>query len=165
MAPTKTSTDPPTTEQQFISFLLTQKQWGMIPTSQLTETVNLGLDSIVQIPDLPPAVVGVCGWRGEVLWLVDLSYALGLSPLLSTDYQPAKCNVLRVSVNQQNFGIIVAEVRQLFRCDPSSLRLEFPAPFNSEATQLLHGTFAAAKQTNVVSVNLGALLETLRSPT
>ena len=160
-----TSTDPPIAEQQFISFLLTQRQWGMIPTSQLTETVNLGLDSIVQIPDLPPAVVGVCGWRGEVLWLVDLSYALGLSPLLSTDYQPAKCNVLRVAVNQQNFGIIVAEVRQLFRCDQNSLRPELPAPFKADVAPLLEGTFTAAKQTQVVSVNLGALLETLRSPT
>ncbi|AFY38019.1 CheW protein [[Leptolyngbya] sp. PCC 7376] len=164
MAP-KTSTDPPTTEQQFISFLLTQKLWGMIPTSQLTETVNLGLDSIVQIPDLPPAVVGICGWRGEVLWLVDLSYALGLPPLLSTDYQSAKCNVLKVTINQQSFGILVAEVRQLIRCDSTKIQAKLPDSFKPEVAPLLNGSFAAMKDTSVVSVNLGALLETLRSPT
>ncbi|OKH19753.1 chemotaxis protein CheW [[Limnothrix rosea] IAM M-220] len=164
MAP-KTSTDPPTTQKQFISFLLTQKVWGMVQTSQLTETINLELGKIVQIPDLPPAVVGVCGWRGEVLWLVDLSYALGLAPLLSADYQSDKCNVLKVTVNQQSFGILVAEVRQLMRCDPQDIQTGLPVPFKAEVAPLIAGHLTTTGNIQVTSFNLEALLETLRSPT
>ena len=164
MAP-KTSTDPPTAQKQFISFLLTQQVWGMIPTHQLTETINLELGKIVQIPDLPPAVIGVCGWRGEVLWLVDLSYALGLAPLLSADYQSSKCNVLRVTVNQQSFGVLVAEVRQLMRCDPQDIQAGLPVPFKTEVAPLIAGSLTREGNAQVTSFNLETLLETLRSPT
>lgn len=161
MAPT--TTDPPPTTTQYISFLLTQQVSGMFPTSQLTETVNLELGQIVQIPDLPPAVVGICGWRGEVLWLVDLSYTLGLSPLLSTDYQSAKCNVLKVTINQQTFGLLVAEVRQLVRCDRQNIQPDLPKSFSPEVAPLIEGHFTASKQTELISINLEALLDSLHS--
>ena len=165
MAPKTQPSPPDSSTQQFISFLLNQDVWGMIPTTQLTETINLELGTIVQIPDLPPAVIGVCSWRGEVLWLVDLSYAIGLPPLLSTDYQSAKCNVLKVTVNQQSFGILVAEVRQLVRCDRAKIQDGIPSPLKLESAQLVEGFFTAAKNTHILSIDLQGLLENLRSPT
>lgn len=134
----------------------------MIPTHQLTETINLELGKIVQIPDLPPAVVGVCGWRGEVLWLVDLAYALGLSPLLGADYQSAKCSLLRVSVNQHNFGLLVMEVGQLVRCDRQELVPGIPSQINPEAAPLVDGQYSPSQGKLLLSVNLEALLATLR---
>lgn len=167
MAPQTQSSSPDTSsQQQFISFLLNDGIWGMIPTTQLTETVNLELGTIIQIPDLPPAVIGVCGWRGEVLWLVDLSYALGLPPLLSTDYQSAKCNVLKVTVNQQSFGILVAEVRQLVRCDRQHIQGGIPSSLKLEAAdQLVDGFYAAVKDIQILNIDLASLLDMLRSPT
>lgn len=136
----------------------------MIPTTQLMETVNLELGTIVQVPDLPPAVIGVCNWRGEVLWLVDLSLALGLPSLLGTDYQSAKCNVLKVTVNQQSFGILVAEVRQLVRCDRQKIQPGIPSSLEFEAAQLVEGFYAATQDIKILSIDLAGLLEMLRSP-
>lgn len=147
---------------QYISFLMSGSVGGMIPTHQLTETINLELGKIVQIPDLPPAVVGVCGWRGEVLWLVDLAYALGLSPLLGADYQSAKCSLLRVSVNQHNFGLLVMEVGQLVRCDRQELVPGIPSQINPEAAPLVDGQYSPSQGKLLLSVNLEALLATLR---
>lgn len=147
---------------QYISFLMSGAVGGMIPTHQLTETINLELGQIVQIPDLPPAVVGVCGWRGEVLWLVDLAYALGLSPLLSPDYQSAKCSLLRVSVNQHNFGLLVTEVGQLVRCDRQDLIPGVPSQIPPGAETLIDGQYSPSQGKTLLSVNLEALLATLR---
>ena len=165
MAPKTQPTPESSTQQQFISFLLNQGIWGMIPTTQLTETINLELGTIVQIPDLPPAVIGVCSWRGEVLWLVDLSYALGLPHLLSTDYQSAKCNVLKVTVNQQSFGILVAEVRQLVKCDRHKIKTGIPSSLTLDAVRLVEGYYTPTPDISILSVDLGGLLENLRSPT
>lgn len=157
---------PSTTETssaQYISFVLADHVRGMIPTHQLAETINLELGSIIQIPDVPPAVVGVCSWRGEVLWLVDLSYALQLSPLLVSDYQPAKCSVLRVTVNQQVFGILVAEVRQLIRCDRQQIIAGIPPQIKPEAAPLISGYFAPSPKETVLNIDLEALLTTIRN--
>jgi positive phototaxis protein PixI len=154
-----------TTTTQYISFLLTEKMRGMIPTTQLSETINLELNRIVQIPDLPPAVVGVCGWRGEVLWLVDLSYALSLTPLLDTDYQSAKCSVLRVTVHQQSFGILVADVQQLVRGDRQKILPGLPSRIKPEAAPIIAGQFPDSQGNILISIDLEGLLESLRPRT
>ncbi|MBV5261473.1 chemotaxis protein CheW [Synechococcus moorigangaii CMS01] len=157
----------PTTEgtsAQYISFLFSNGLRGMLPTSQLAETINLDLGSIVQIPDLPPAVVGVCGWRGDVLWLVDLSYALRFPPLLAGDYGGAKCNVLRVTVNQQVFGILVAEVQQLIRGDRQDLIPTPPPQIPQEMAAVVAGQLPVTPNETILNINLEALLERLRQP-
>lgn len=134
----------------------------MIPTSQLTETINLDLGNIVQIPDLPPAVVGVCGWRGEVLWLVDLAYALQLPPLLGPDYQASKCSVLRVTIQQQMFGVLVTEVQQLIRCDRQAIIPDIPAQFKATVAPFISGQYLLTPQDVLLSINLAAMLDTLK---
>jgi positive phototaxis protein PixI len=49
------------------------------PPIRVTEIINMQLDLVVPIPHLPPAVMGVYNWRGEILWVVDLSRLLGLT--------------------------------------------------------------------------------------
>ncbi|MEB3224621.1 MAG: chemotaxis protein CheW [Synechococcus sp.] len=158
---------PSTTESttaQYISFRLSQGLRGMLPTGQLAETINLDLGNIVQMPDLPPAVAGVCGWRGEVLWLVDLSYALRLPPLLAGDYANAKCSVLRVTVQQQSFGVLVTEVQQLIRCDRQKIIPEAPPQIPKEVASIITGQFQPSPGEIILSIDLEALLERLKRP-
>jgi positive phototaxis protein PixI len=44
---------------------------------QITELVNIPIDRVVPMPHLPPAVMGVYNWRGEILWIVDLAMLVG----------------------------------------------------------------------------------------
>ncbi|BAW97727.1 hypothetical protein NIES970_26830 [[Synechococcus] sp. NIES-970] len=152
------------TTTQYISFLLSNGLRGMLPTSQLVETINLDLGNIVQIPDLPPVVVGVCGWRGEVLWLLDLAYALRSPPLLSGDYADAKCSVLRVNVNKQTFGIVVTEVQQLIRCDRQNISPELPPQIDPDVAPLVAGKFRQPSGEIILNINLEALLESIKQP-
>jgi positive phototaxis protein PixI len=45
---------------------------------QVTELIDIPLDRVVPMPHLPPTVMGVYNWRGEILWIVDLAKLLGL---------------------------------------------------------------------------------------
>lgn len=161
---TAISTDPPqTSPSQYISFGFTEGLRGMLPTTQLTETINLELGQIVQMPDLPPTVVGVCGWRGDVLWLVDLSTVLALPPLLSTDYQSSKCSVLRVTVNRQTFGLLVSEVGQLVRCDRQQIKPGLPPMLKPDIAPMIEGLFQDPQGRQFISIDLNAILETLQT--
>ncbi|AFY94652.1 chemotaxis signal transduction protein [Chamaesiphon minutus PCC 6605] len=52
---------------------------------QVTELLNIPLDRVVPMPHLPPTVMGVYNWRGEILWIVDLAKLLGLDTSARTD--------------------------------------------------------------------------------
>ncbi|AMA07871.1 chemotaxis protein CheW [Picosynechococcus sp. PCC 73109] len=162
MAPVTSVPESSTT--QYIGILLADGFRAMVPTAQLVETINVELGHIVQMPDLPPAVVGVCGWRGDVLWLVDLAYALRLPPLLAGDYGRSQCHVLRVTVNHQTFGILVAEVQHLIRGDRLELLPGPPGQIPPEVSALVAGQFRTASGETILSINLEALLDHLKSP-
>lgn len=54
---------------------------------QVTELINMPIDLVVPIPHLPPAVMGVYNWRGEILWVVDLGILLGLTDRTTTHHR------------------------------------------------------------------------------
>ncbi len=111
-----------TPTQQFLSFALNSDKRAMLSTQQLVEIIRLDPASVVQIPEMPSAVVGVCPWQGEVLWLVDLSYLIGGSPLLSSDEHPYDCSILKVRTQTGNLGLVVAKIGKLVSCDPTQIQ-------------------------------------------
>lgn len=74
------------TQQQFLRFtiqpdlvaLMAIEARSQQQCQQVTELVNIPIDRVVPMPHLPPTVMGVYNWRGEILWIVDLAKLLGL---------------------------------------------------------------------------------------
>lgn len=147
-------------QQQYISFLLDRNLQMMVPTGSLAETINLEISQIVQIPDLPPSIVGVYAWRGEVLWLVDLAYHFGKSALLNPDYRHSKCTVLRVLHQGESLGLLIQEVKQVIRCTPDQLRPGSPPGLASQHQDCFQGHLIQDK-TPMFLLDLGAVLATL----
>ncbi|MGB7439684.1 MAG: chemotaxis protein CheW [Coleofasciculaceae cyanobacterium] len=108
--------------QQFLGFYLSPEIQVMLPTQHLAKILSLELTTIVPIPDMPEAVVGVCPWQGEVLWLIDIAYLLGSKPILMPDYNQTKCNVLKVTTQGFSLGLVVYKIGQLVKCDLSQIR-------------------------------------------
>ncbi len=133
----------------------------MVPTHQLVETFNLDLGNILQISDSHPAVVGVCTWRGEVLWIVDLAYLLGLTPLLTADYSQGKCSILRVKTQQHTFGVLIREVRQLVSCAAHQLDSGNYNNIASQKAHLIVGQMPTPEGDNLLVFDLEQILETL----
>lgn len=68
------------TSEQFLRFHLLPDTTVLLPIQQLTEVLTIPRSQIVPIFQMPTWVMGAYNWRGEVLWIVDLGYLVGLTP-------------------------------------------------------------------------------------
>ena len=107
---------------QFLSFSLTPENKAILPTANLVEVFSVDPGLIVPIPDMPPGVMGACNWRGQVIWLVDLAYLLGLGAMFDRDLHYPKHSVLIVRRQGKILGLAVNEVGHLIRCDPDEFQ-------------------------------------------
>lgn len=92
---------------QFISFSLTDENQFMLPGSNLAEVLSLGSSQIAPIPDMHPSIMGVCNWRGQVLWLVDLAHILGFGALFSQGLSDAKHSIIVIRSQGKLLGLAV----------------------------------------------------------
>ena len=88
--------------QQFLRFRLAPNLdlETAIEIDRVTELITIPLDRVVPMPHLPPAVMGVYNWRGEILWIVDFSKLLGLK----TQRSPHDNLTLKPTIVLSNLG-------------------------------------------------------------
>jgi positive phototaxis protein PixI len=118
---------------QFLCFQLPAGTWAMLPTQQLVEIVSLSLSQVIPIPDISPSMLGVCNWRGEVLWLTDLAHLLGFEPLYNQSLQKGQLNTIIVHRSGQTLGLGVEQVSQMVWCDRAQIQ---PAPMQQLSAML-----------------------------
>ncbi len=111
--------------EQFLTLILPDQR-VMLPAQQLVEVLSLSADRVTPIPDTPSYTMGVTNWRGEVLWVVDLSALLGLSPLYRQPLRLRKFPVVIISHPLSPLGLAVVEVGKMIQCDPQELRRDAP---------------------------------------
>ena len=108
-------------KEQFIKFHLKPETTAMLSLQQLTEILTINVKEIVPIFQMPAWVVGVYNWRGEILWLVDFGYLVGLVPC----YQQIPTSTQTVIVlqpdaettgNSNQLGLIVNQVQNIEWC-------------------------------------------------
>lgn len=120
------------TAEQFLRFYLVPEMTVLLPISQLTEVLSIPIGQIVPIPHMPPWVMGVYNWRGEILWMVDLGQLVGLTPW----YQQAQgASVYEAVVlhgrsddsrstkdEGQMLGLVVSHVEDIEWCNPDLIK-------------------------------------------
>lgn len=132
-----------TGSEQFLTFLLPPEQRVMISTKQLVEIVNISISQVVPIPDVPPYVMGVSNWRGEVLWLVDLGYMLGFDPLHTAGYAQVNYKAILLRSQGQIVGLLVNGVEQMIWCAPDQIQPTSTNYVTSELASYLRGYYLA----------------------
>jgi positive phototaxis protein PixI len=137
-----------TTYQQFLRFQLQPNLMALIEIELVTELVNILVDRVVPMPHLPPAVMGVYNWRGEILWIVDLAVLLGGggSPRRYRSLQPTM--ILSIDLNgedrqQKTIGFVVDEIAELELCDLDLIESPLPANIYPEFSDWARGLWAA----------------------
>lgn len=116
--------EPQKQAKQYIGFRLSEHRRAALVGQQLKEVLNLSPGDIVPIPDMPSAVMGIGSWHGDVLWLVDLGYFLGLPPLAPRRLSRPRYSVMIVHHQDQTLGLVVDQIEQIIWCDPD----ETPTP-------------------------------------
>jgi positive phototaxis protein PixI len=135
--------------RRYLSVFLPGNHQALLPTDSLIEVLTFAPNQIVSIPDTPAQVMGVCNWRGEVLWLVDAGHLLTPTPSFrDTNYQ-TKFNVVVLKQQSQTLGLVVERVGNMIWCHPSEIqRVQAAtgngldnAPIDNMATRCLAGSW------------------------
>jgi positive phototaxis protein PixI len=100
--------------------LISQQQL-LLPTQYLTEIISVSVDQVVPVAEVPMQVMGVTNYRGMVLWLLDLGYLLGQTPLFTKGSRIHHLSVTVVEHQQESLGLVVDQVQQLLPYAPSAL--------------------------------------------
>lgn len=116
---------PADTRQQVLRFALGSDS-ALLPLAQITEIFRVDVMQILPVPETPNSVLGVCNWRGEMLWLVDLDSLAGYPSLVKTQ-QEQESIALMVMVMQINDQTIGLGVRQVYEIEHHELQNLKPA--------------------------------------
>ncbi|WP_413160580.1 chemotaxis protein CheW [Capilliphycus salinus ALCB114379] len=112
----------PTPTEQYLSFSLNPSLQALLSAHQLAEIIRLDPSQILPISEMPLAVIGVCPWQGEVLWLIDLAYLFGFDPLMKASNSQSNCSIIKAKSHRGNLGLWVAQVGELISCEPASIQ-------------------------------------------
>ena len=104
---------PPETRQRLLRFPLGEQDSALLPLEQIAEINRVNVAEILPVPEMHDCIFGICNWRGEMLWLVDLNHLLGGSPLSEGGQMLASPVAMVIQVNHQYLGLVVQQVNDI----------------------------------------------------
>jgi positive phototaxis protein PixI len=118
-------TQATSTLQPYLNFQITSEHLGMLPTDQLVEVITIHPQQIIPIPEMPPNVLGVYNWRGEVIWIIDSALIIGPTPTTTIKH------AILLRHQDQVIGLIVQHINQMIWCNQSDIQPpNLAAPIN-----------------------------------
>ena len=127
--------------QRFLRFKLGGNELCLLPTEGVVQVLQIEIEDILPVPQMPACVMGVYNWRGDMLWLVDFQHLVGLQPLLSEDVNLTKGMTIVVKLNNKLMGLMVDKVEDIEERDRQQMQLLAAGLFSSELLEFLQGYF------------------------
>ncbi len=133
-------------QEQFLRFCLLPETMMMLPVSQLTEVLTIPSGQIIPIPHMPPWVMGVYNWRGEILWMVDLGHLLGFTPWHQQAFNKGNYRAIvlhpsnqTTKARNQMLGLVVSRVEDMEWCNPEDIKSPPSSAVTSSLVPFLRG--------------------------
>ncbi|WP_264196319.1 chemotaxis protein CheW [Microseira wollei] len=138
----------------------------MLPGSNLAEVLSLDPSHIAPIPDMHPSVMGVCNWRGQVLWVVDLAYLLGFGALFSQGLSYPKHSIIVIHSLGKFLGLAVHQMGSSIGYE--ALELQPPPTILNPQMQVLSlclkGQIASPQAKKMLVLDADAIVNFLAQP-
>lgn len=110
--------------KRYLRFMLSQESNTLLPLDEIVEIVQLALEEIFPVPDMPGCILGVCSWQGETLWLVDLNHLVGYTPLYQQSQLVAPPVVIVVQSAGYSLGLVVEQVSDIDLFEEAKVHME-----------------------------------------
>ncbi|MEL6327015.1 MAG: chemotaxis protein CheW [Cyanobacteria bacterium J06626_23] len=143
-------------EASYLRLSLNQTHQILLPANCLSEITCLTLPQIVPIPDMSPQVMGVCEWRGEVLWLIDLAAHLGFPPLYRSGYRQSEQNMLVIHHQGIHLGLVVYRAHQIQNYSEKRMRED-----TAETRLVIEGYLVKNDNVPLPVLDCGAVINSL----
>jgi positive phototaxis protein PixI len=131
---------PTETRQRLLRFPLGTEGSVLLPLEQITEILQVELTEILPVPDLPTCVMGICNWRGEMLWLVDFNDLAGYPSAFQPVPPTTTMAVIVAQINHQAIGLGVPQVNDIELHDLQQLQPSLFGLFPPQLLPLVQGT-------------------------
>ncbi|WP_088894110.1 chemotaxis protein CheW [Leptolyngbya ohadii] len=144
---------PPETRERLLRFVLGNQDSVLLPLEQIIEVLKVEFSDVLPIPEMPRSVLGICYWRGEMLWLIDFNHFVSYSSPVQQGQCLSQFNVIVAETrgessqqansqqvnsqqanSQQAIGLIVTQVQEIELHDLQQLQ---PAPIGLFSPDLL----------------------------
>ena len=146
------------TQQQFLRFQLQVDLMALIEIDLVTELVNIPSDRIVPMPHLPPAVMGIYNWRGEILWIVNLATSIGASLPAGRVRSLQPTIILSSGATpedrlQTTVGLVVDELDEIEWFDLAAIQSPVPDDVYPEFSEWANGWWISATGENFLRLD------------
>lgn len=115
---------PVDNRQRFLRFMLANENNTLLPLDKILEVMQLPLEDIFPVPDMPGCILGVCSWQGETLWLIDLNHLVGYAPLYQQSQMVSSPIVIVVQCAGHSLGLVVEQVSDVDLFDANEIQME-----------------------------------------
>ncbi|MDJ0593635.1 MAG: chemotaxis protein CheW [Pleurocapsa sp. MO_226.B13] len=117
---------------------------ALLDAEIVTEVITISPEDILPVPQMFYCVLGIYGWRSEMLWIVDLENLLGYPPPLNESNITQELLVMVVQVQGQSIGLVVSGIDNLIEHDLSKFKSSSAEIFSEDVLPFLHGYFTSA---------------------
>lgn len=107
------SVDSHSNERRFLRFYFNAEETALLPLTSIQQVLKLPVEEILPVPHMPDCILGIYNWRGEMLWLVDLSQQLGFASVLTDLQLTATMTVLVIQNDRRFLGVVVPRLREI----------------------------------------------------
>jgi positive phototaxis protein PixI len=114
---------------------------ALLDAEIVTEVIAISPQDILPVPQMFYCVLGIYGWRSEMLWIVDLENLLGYPPPLDGANPHKELLVMVVQVQGQSIGLVVSGIDNLTEHDLSKFKSSSTEIFSEDVLPFLHGYF------------------------
>ncbi|WP_404789463.1 chemotaxis protein CheW [Altericista sp. CCNU0014] len=151
----------PKQTHQFLIFQLAIDIQAMLSTECLGEVLKCEVSQIVPILDMPKPVMGVSSNRGEVLWLVDLSLLLELTPLYALGIRQYY-DVMVMHYKDRVAGFAVPKVGQLVNYRVANMQPPILENLPGSFGRCLDGLYRRSQGKDTLVLNTAKLFDLLK---
>ncbi|KAM3095107.1 chemotaxis protein CheW [Phormidesmis sp. 146-35] len=136
---------PPETRQRLLRFQLGTEDSVLLPLGQITEILKIDGSEILPVPDMPGCVMGICNWRGEMLWLIDFNDFAGYPSPFQPEQRATSIAVIVAQINHQSIGLGVQQVHDIELQDLRHLQPTTLGLFAPQLLPLVQGTIPGCR--------------------
>ncbi len=135
--------------EKFLRFQLGAEGIALLPLNVIKQVMQVPVNEILPVPQMPGCVLGIYNWRGEMLWLVDIGQLVGFPPLGSSE------NVMAIAIQIQDkiLGLVVRQINDIERHHLDQINLPSIGLFAPELMPYLQGYLIGANQEVLMVLN------------
>ena len=154
--------------EQFLRLKLFPDNTALLPMQHLSEVLTIPIGQVVPIPNMPPWVMGIYNWRGDILWVADLSHFLGF-----VTWEQQSINVVAYTTvvlnahspegastsSDQLVGLIVNRTEDIEWCNPENIQSSIASNLNPAIAQFLQGYWLKPNSEMLAVLDGNAILD------